>query len=237
MIIFPAIDLSGGQIVRLERGDFNKKKVYSNNFFQNVKDFELAGAKWIHVVDLDAARTGKTQNYSAIKEIVDNSNCKIQLGGGIRNLSKIEKWLKMGVNRVVIGTAAVKDNSLVKEAVKEFPGMVSVGLDLKGEHVAIEGWTKTIKDNKADFYFNKFSDLGVKSIIFTDIARDGLLKGPNIKKTVYYKNMIKVPLIASGGVSTLNDMKILRDNKIYGVIIGKAIYDNKIKLQELFLKY
>ena len=237
MIVFPAIDLSEGKIVRLEKGDFNKKKTYSDYFSKQVKMFETAGAEWIHVVDLDAARTGQTKNYRAIKEIVNSTKCKIQLGGGIRGIDNIESWLSLGINRVVIGTAAIKNEDLVRNAVRKFPGKISVGLDLKGDYVAINGWTEIVRDYKAEHYFEKFSNYGVENIIFTDISRDGLLKGPNIKKTIFYKNLIEVPLVASGGVSNLNDIKILKDNQIYGVIVGKAIYDNKIKLKELFGNY
>ena len=158
----------------------------------------------------------------------------MQLGGGIRTLSDIEKWVNIGVHRVIIGTSAITDESIVKDAVKAFPKKVSVGLDLYKEHVAIKGWTKVIKDKKADYYFKKFSDLAVESIIYTDISNDGVLQGPNFKNILKYKEMVNVPLIASGGVSSIEDIKKLYSFKVHGVIVGKAIYDNKVKIDEIF---
>ena len=158
----------------------------------------------------------------------------MQLGGGIRTLYDIEKWLDIGVHRVIIGTSAITDKSLVKDAVKAFPNKVSVGLDLYKEHVAIKGWTKVIKEKKADYYFKKFSDLAVESIIYTDISNDGVLQGPNFKSILKYKEMVNVPLIASGGVSSIEDIKKLYSFKVHGVIVGKAIYDNKVKINEIF---
>ncbi|MAI02266.1 MAG: 1-(5-phosphoribosyl)-5-[(5-phosphoribosylamino)methylideneamino]imidazole-4-carboxamide isomerase [Rickettsiales bacterium] len=234
MIIYPAIDLSKGYIVRLLKGNFDKKKIYTKNILNQAKLFEDKGTTWIHVVDLDGALEGENKNQTSILEIINNTNCKIQLGGGIRSLQDIERWLKLGVNRVVIGTAAILEDDLVKNAVKNFPNTVSVGLDLYKDSVAIKGWTEKVKEKKADYFFKKFSDLEVESIIYTDIDNDGVLKGPNYKEILRYKSMIDVPLIASGGVASLEDIKKLYSNKIYGVIVGKAIYDNKINLNELF---
>ena len=234
MIVYPAIDISNGEIVRLLRGDFNKKKIYKNDIIQQVKEFENNGAQHIHVVDLDGALAGKNKNEYSINKIIQNTGCKVQLGGGIRSLKDIEKWLEIGVNRVIIGTAAIMNESLVKEAVKAFPKKISVGLDLYKEYAAIKGWTKVIKEKKADYYFKKFSDLEVESIIYTDIDNDGVLEGPNFDSILKYKEMIDVPLIASGGVSSLEDIKKLYSFKVHGVIVGKAIYDNKVKLNEIF---
>ena len=234
MIIYPAVDLSNGEIVRLERGDFEKKTVYSNNIKNQVLEFEKNGAEWVHVVDLDGALHGKNQNQKAINDILAYSKCQIQLGGGIRTLKNIEEWLELGVNRVIIGTAAIENENIVEEAVKIFPKKISVGLDLKNDKVAIKGWTKIINERDASYYFKKFSNLGVESIIYTDISKDGLLKGPNIEKIQYYKNLIKVPLIASGGVSSLEDLLNLANIKTAGVIVGKAIYDKKINLSKMF---
>jgi len=158
----------------------------------------------------------------------------VQLGGGIRTLNDIEKWIDIGVHRVIIGTSAITDESLVRNAVKAFPKKISVGLDLYKEHVAIKGWTKVIKEKKADYYFKKFSDLKVESIIYTDISNDGVLQGPNFKSILKYKEMVNVPLIASGGVSSIEDIKKLYSFKVHGVIVGKAIYDNKVKINEIF---
>ena len=234
MIVYPAIDISNGKIVRLLRGDFSKKKIYNNDIIEQVKNFERKGAKHIHVVDLDGALAGKNKNEDSINKIIQNTECKVQLGGGIRTLKDIEKWIEIGVNRVIIGTSAITDESLVKEAIKVFPKKVSVGLDLYKEYVAIKGWTKVIKEKKADYYFKKFSDLGVESIIYTDISNDGVLEGPNFKSILKYKEMVNVPLIASGGVSSIEDIKKLYSFKVHGVIVGKAIYDQKVKINEIF---
>ena len=234
MIIFPAIDLSLGKIVRLEKGDFEKKTIYSSNVISQITRFEKEGALWVHVVDLDGALSGKNKNKNAIKDILASTKCSIQLGGGIRSLEKIEEWIKLGVKRVIIGTAAIENETIVQEAIKEFPNKISVGLDLVDNKVAIKGWTKVISNRDAEYYFKKFSDLGVESIIYTDISRDGLMKGPNLEKINYYKNIINVPLVASGGVASLKDISALESIKVGGVIIGKAIYDKKIILNDIF---
>ena len=234
MIVYPAIDISKGKIVRLLRGDFSKKKIYKNDIIEQVNIFESNGADHIHVVDLDGALVGKNKNEITINKIIKNTKCKVQLGGGIRTLHDIEKWVDIGVHRVVIGTSAITDESLVKDAVKAFPKKVSVGLDLFKEYVAIKGWTKIIKEKKADYYFKKFSDLAVESIIYTDISNDGVLQGPNFKNILKYKEMVNVPLVASGGVSSIEDIKKLYSFKVHGVIVGKAIYDNKVKIDEIF---
>ena len=234
MIVYPAIDISKGKIVRLLRGDFSKKKIYKNDIIEQVNIFESNGADHIHVVDLDGALAGKNKNEVSINKIIKNTECKVQLGGGIRTLNDIEKWLDIGVHRVIIGTSAITDESLVKDAVKAFPKKVSVGLDLFKEYVAIKGWTKIIKEKKADYYFKKFSDLAVESIIYTDISNDGVLQGPNFKSILKYKEMVNVPLIASGGVSSIEDIKKLYSFKVHGVIVGKAIYDQKVKINEIF---
>jgi len=234
MIIYPAIDLSDGKIVRLSKGNFKKKKVYTNNIIKQANIFEKNGAQWIHVVDLDGALEGKSKNQISVKKIINNTKCKIQLGGGIRSLNDISKWINLGIDRVIIGTAAILEKDLVKEAVKNFPERIAVGLDLVKEHVAIKGWTETYTKRKAEYFFKKFSDMGVEAIIYTDISKDGILKGPNFKKISYFKNSINVPLIASGGVSSLEDLKKLYSFKVHGVIVGKAIYDNKIEIREIF---
>ena len=234
MIVYPAIDISKGEIVRLIKGDFDKKKIYKKNLEEQVQNFQENGASWIHIVDLDGALSGENKNEDMIKRVLENTNCKVQLGGGIRTLEDIEKWIYLGINRVIIGTAAIINDSLVKEAVKRFPKKVSVGLDLIGDFVAIKGWTELFKDKKAVHFFRKFSDLGVENIIYTDINKDGVLEGPNFKNILKYKNIVKVPLIASGGVSNFEDIKKLYSLNVEGVIVGKAIYDNKVNLNEIF---
>ena len=234
MIIYPAIDLSAGKVVRLIKGNFERKTIYSNDPEIQVNKFESYGAKWIHIVDLDGALSGKNENKKAIKEILQSTNCKIQLGGGIRTLKNIEDWINLGVSRIIIGTAAIKNKSFISDAVKYFPNRISVGLDLFKEKVAIKGWTEVVAHKKADYFFKKFSDLGVASIIYTDISKDGLLKGPNLRQIIYYKNLIKVPLIASGGISSFDDIIKLKRSNVYGTIIGKAIYEKKIDLKKVF---
>ena len=234
MIIYPAIDLSAGKVVRLIKGNFERKTIYSNDPELQVNKFESYGAKWIHIVDLDGALSGKNENKKAIKEVLQSTNCKIQLGGGIRTLKNIEDWINLGVSRVIIGTAAIKNKRFISDAVKYFPERISVGLDLLKEKVAIKGWTEVVANKKADYFFQKFSDLGVASIIYTDISKDGLLKGPNLRQIIYYKNLIKVPLIASGGISSFDDIIKLKKSNIYGTIIGKAIYEKKIDLKKVF---
>ena len=234
MIIFPAIDLSDGNIVRLSKGNFREKKVYGNKIVEQVKLFENHGAEWIHVVDLDGALKGKNKNVLSINKIINNTKCKIQLGGGIRSLKDIESWLALGLDRIIIGTSAIINENLVKEATKIFPKKIAIGLDLYEDYVAIKGWTEIFKEKKAEYFFNKFSDLGVEAIIYTDIHKDGVLKGPNFKNIINYKKIINVPLIASGGISCIEDIKKLYSFDIYGVIVGKAIYDNKIDINKIF---
>ena len=234
MIIYPAIDLSEGKIVRLKQGNFSKKTIYNYNVKEQVNEFERYGAEWIHVVDLDGALSGKNENKKIIEEILGATNCKIQLGGGIRSLKNIESWIDLGVSRVIIGTAAIKKKELVRDAVRFFPKKISVGLDLLNEKVAIKGWTETVDNKSADFYFKKFSDLGVESIIYTDISKDGLLSGPNIKKINYFQDIIEVPLVASGGVSSLDDLLNLKKSNVFGTIVGKAIYDKKVDVKKIF---
>ncbi len=234
MIVYPAIDLSKGEIVRLQRGNFARKTVYSKDVRNQINQFEKNGAEWVHVVDLDGALSGKNKNQKAINEILESTNCRVQLGGGIRSLKIIDNWINLGVDRIIIGTSAIENKTLVEEAVKFFPKKISVGLDLLKGKVAIKGWTKIVDEKESDYYFKKFSDLGVESIIYTDIDKDGLLNGPNIKKINYYKNIIQVPLIASGGVSCLGDLINLKNINVSGVIVGKAIYDKKIDLEKAF---
>lgn len=234
MIVYPAIDISKGEIVRLTKGDFSKKKIYRKNLVEQVQSFQKNGATWIHVVDLDGALSGENKNEEFIKKVIENTDCKVQLGGGIRKLKDIEKWINLGINRVIIGTAAIINSNLVKEALEAFPKKISVGLDLVGNYVAIRGWTELFKQKEAIYFFRKFSDLGVESIIYTDINNDGVLKGPNFTSILKYKNIVKVPLIASGGVSSLQDIKKLYSFNVDGVIVGKAIYDNKVNLKEIF---
>ena len=234
MIIYPAIDLSEGKIVRLKQGNFSKKTIYNYNVKAQVNEFERYGAKWIHVVDLDGALSGKNENKKIIEEILGATNCNIQLGGGIRSLKNIESWIDLGVSRVIIGTAAIKNKELVRDAVRLFPKKISVGLDLLNDKVAIKGWTETVDNKSADFYFKKFSDLGVESIIYTDISKDGLLSGPNIKKINYFQDIIEVPLVASGGVSSLDDLLNLKKSNVFGTIVGKAIYDKKVDVKKIF---
>ena len=234
-IIYPAIDLKDGKCVRLIQGDIKKKTVYNDDPVDQAKHFENSGFEWIHIVDLDGAFAGKSQNGKLIKAIIENTNLPIQLGGGIRDLQAISKWVETGVRRVILGTVALNNPELVKEACRLFPNTITVGIDSRNGFVAVEGWAKQSKIKDLDLA-KKFEDSGVTAIIHTDISRDGLLNGPNIKASANLSSIVRIPVIISGGVSSINDIKKakeLNNKKIEGIIVGKAIYDGDIKLDEL----
>ncbi len=234
MILFPAIDLKGGQCVRLKQGDMAQATIYNDDPAAQAKAFEDVGFTYLHVVDLDGAFAGKPVNASAVEAIRKSTSFPIQLGGGIRNLATIEGWLEKGVTRVIIGTAALRDPALVKEAAKKFPGRVAVGLDAKDGKVAVEGWAETSETTVLDIA-KQFEDAGVAAIIFTDIARDGLLKGINWDATIGLAEAISIPVIASGGLASLDDVKTLlspRAKKLEGAITGRALYDGRLDATE-----
>ncbi len=234
MIIYPAIDLKNGKCVRLYKGDMNRDTVYNDDPAAQALDWARSGFSWIHVVDLDGAIGGMPANHSAVRSIIKSVDIPVQLGGGIRNLSMIEKWLAEGVSRVILGTAAVNNPSLVKEACHLFPDQIAVGIDARNGKVAVEGWVEE-SDLEASELAKMFEDVGVSTIIYTDIDRDGTGEGINIISTIALAQSTSIPVIASGGVGSLDDLRLVRDASEYGVegvIIGKALYDKSINAED-----
>ncbi|OQY07815.1 MAG: 1-(5-phosphoribosyl)-5-[(5-phosphoribosylamino)methylideneamino]imidazole-4-carboxamide isomerase [Fusobacteriia bacterium 4572_132] len=235
MIIFPAIDIKNGKCVRLEQGDFNKEKVFSENPADVAKNFEKLGAKYIHLVDLDGALDGKLKNKEVISEIRKVVKIPLELGGGIRSIERIEELINLGINRVILGTAAVKNPKLVEEAIKRFGSdKIVIGIDAKKDMVAIKGWVEISKIKTLDLV-NKMEKIGVKTIIYTDIAKDGMLEGVNIEEIIKITESSSINVVASGGVSSIEDIKELKElnnPQIEGVITGKAIYEKRLDLKE-----
>ena len=230
MILFPAVDLKNGQCVRLEQGDMNRATVFNLDPAAQARDFAAQGFEYLHVVDLDGAFAGKPVNAGAVESMLKAVTMPVQLGGGIRDLATVEAWLSKGITRVIIGTAAVRDPALVKEAAKKFPGRVAVGLDARDGKVAVEGWAETSTVTVLEIA-QRFEDAGVAAIIFTDIARDGLLKGLNLDATIELAAAIAIPVIASGGFASIDDVKALlepRAKKLEGAISGRALYDGRL---------
>ncbi|NMB33825.1 MAG: 1-(5-phosphoribosyl)-5-[(5-phosphoribosylamino)methylideneamino]imidazole-4-carboxamide isomerase [Clostridium sp.] len=231
MIIYPAVDVKDGRCVRLVQGEFDKVTVYSDDPVEMALKWESMGAQYLHVVDLDGARTGRSCNIPIISEMAVKIGIPVQLGGGIRTIENIETILCKGIHRVILGTSAVKDPDLVKQALENFGDSIVVGIDAKDGMVAIEGWAKTSKFTAIGFA-RKMEELGAKTIIYTDIARDGMLSGPNLKAMEEMANAVNVEVIASGGVSDINDIKDLRKVGVRGVIVGKALYTGDLDLKE-----
>lgn len=235
MIIFPAIDLKDGKCVRLKQGKFDEVTVFSENPGEMAKEFERKGAEFIHLVDLDGALEGELKNKEAIEAVVKAVNIPVELGGGIRDIDRIEKLLELGLNRVILGTIAVKNPELVKEAVEKFGAeKIVVGIDAKNGMVAIKGWVE-ITEKKAIDLVKEMQDMGVKTIIYTDIAKDGMLEGVNLEETKYLLENANVNIVASGGVSNMEDIKKLKEidnGRLEGVISGKAIYEGSLDLVE-----
>jgi phosphoribosylformimino-5-aminoimidazole carboxamide ribotide isomerase len=230
VILFPAIDLKNGQCVRLEQGDMARATVFNLDPAAQARAFEAQGFEYLHVVDLDGAFAGKPVNAGAVESMLATIKMPVQLGGGIRDLATVEAWLAKGITRVIIGTAAVRDPALVKEAAKKFPGRVAVGLDARDGKVAVEGWAETSTVTALEIA-QRFEDAGVAAIIFTDIARDGLLKGLNLDATIDLANAISIPVIASGGFASIDDVSALlepRAKKLAGAISGRALYDGRL---------
>jgi len=230
VILFPAIDLKNGQCVRLQQGDMNRATVFNLDPAAQAATFERQGFAYLHIVDLDGAFAGKPQNAQAVEAILKAVKMPVQLGGGIRDMATLEAWLGKGIARVIIGTAAVRDPSFVKEAAKKYPGRVAVGLDARDGKVAVEGWAETSTVTALEIA-QRFEDAGVAAIIFTDIARDGLLKGLNLDATIALADSISIPVIASGGLASIDDVKALltpRAQKLEGAISGRALYDGRI---------
>ncbi|WP_142849068.1 1-(5-phosphoribosyl)-5-[(5-phosphoribosylamino)methylideneamino]imidazole-4-carboxamide isomerase [Telmatospirillum sp. J64-1] len=234
MILFPAIDLKDGACVRLLRGEMDQATVFSTAPAEQAREFADAGCEWLHVVDLNGAFAGKPVNQDAVAAILKAVKVPVQLGGGIRDMRTIEAWLEAGVRRVILGTVALRDPTLVKEACKRFPSRVAVGIDARDGMVAVEGWAETSQVSALDLAL-KFEDVGVAAIIFTDISRDGAMQGPNVEATAELARRLTTPVIASGGVSSIEDLKALKalsGSGIAGVISGRALYDGRIDLRE-----
>lgn len=230
MILFPAIDLKNGQCVRLEQGDMARATVFNLDPAAQARAFAAQGFEYLHVVDLDGAFAGRPVNAQAVERMLQVVSMPVQLGGGIRDLKTVEAWLAKGVARVIIGTAAVRDPALVKQAAKAFPGRVAVGLDAREGKVAVQGWAETSEVTALEIA-RRFEDAGVAAIIFTDIARDGLLKGLNLDATIELAENISIPVIASGGLASIEDVKALltpRPKKLAGAIAGRALYDGRL---------
>jgi phosphoribosylformimino-5-aminoimidazole carboxamide ribotide isomerase len=230
VILFPAIDLKDGLCVRLQQGDMARATVFNRDPAAQAHEFEREGFRHLHIVDLDGAFAGKPMNGAAVERILETVGLCVQLGGGIRNMATIEGWLEKGVNRVIIGTAAVRDPELVKAAAKKFPERVAVGLDARDGKVAVEGWAETSQLSALDIA-RRFEDAGVAAIIYTDIARDGLLKGLNLDATIALADAVSIPVIASGGLASIADVKAMlepRAKKLAGAIAGRALYDGRL---------
>jgi phosphoribosylformimino-5-aminoimidazole carboxamide ribotide isomerase len=230
MILFPAVDLKNGQCVRLEQGDMARATVFNLDPAAQAKSFADQGFEYLHVVDLDGAFAGKPMNAHAVEAMLREAKMPVQLGGGIRDLKTVEAWLSKGITRVIIGTAAVRDPELVKAAAKAFPGRVAVGLDARDGKVAVEGWAEVSEVTALDIA-RRFEDAGVAAIIFTDIARAGLLKGLNLDATIALADQIAIPVIASGGLASIEDVKAMlmpRASKLEGAIAGRALYDGRL---------
>jgi phosphoribosylformimino-5-aminoimidazole carboxamide ribotide isomerase len=230
VILFPAIDLKDGQCVRLEQGDMARATIFNEDPAAQAKAFEKQGFEYLHVVDLDGAFAGKSMNATAVERIVDSISIPLQLGGGIRDNATLEKWLERGVARVVIGTAAVRDPPFVKQAARDHPGRVAVGLDARDGKVAVEGWAKSSELSALDLA-RHFEDAGVAAIIYTDISRDGMLQGLNLDGTIALAEAVSTPVIASGGLASLDDVRALlapRAKKLAGAIAGRALYDGRL---------
>lgn len=231
MIFFPAIDLKDGHCVRLYKGEMAKATVFGTDPASQARDFERAGCRWVHVVDLNGAFAGKPVNADAVEAILSSVTVPIQLGGGIRSLATVALWLERGVARVILGTAALKDPDLVIEACRAYPGKIAVGIDARDGRVAVEGWAETSDITALDLA-RKFEDAGVAAIIYTDIERDGAMGGPNVEATVALARAVTIPVIASGGVSRMGDLSALKDaggDILAGVIAGRAVYDGRVE--------
>ncbi|WP_339113152.1 1-(5-phosphoribosyl)-5-[(5-phosphoribosylamino)methylideneamino]imidazole-4-carboxamide isomerase [Thioclava sp. GXIMD2076] len=230
MILYPAIDLKDGQCVRLLHGDMDKATVFGDDPAAQAAKFEAAGCEWVHLVDLNGAFAGEPVNAAAVEAILARIKVPAQLGGGIRDMATIERWLSKGLSRVILGTVAVENPDLVREAAKAFPGQVAVGIDARNGRVATKGWAEETDVMVTDLA-KSFEDAGVAAIIYTDIMRDGAMGGPNIEATEALARAVSIPVIASGGVSSLADLVALRDTGVIsGAISGRAIYDGALDL-------
>jgi phosphoribosylformimino-5-aminoimidazole carboxamide ribotide isomerase len=234
VILFPAIDLKNGDVVRLQRGDMARATVFNCDPAAQARTFEQQGFEYLHIVDLDGAFAGKPINAAAVEQIVAAVKIPVQLGGGIRDRATIDAWLGKGVARVIIGTAAVRNPALVKEAARVHPGQIAVGLDARDGRVAVEGWAQTSDLSVLDIA-KRFEDAGVAALVYTDVSRDGMLEGLNLDATIALAEGVSIPVIASGGLASLDDIRALlkpRAKKLAGAIIGRALYDGRLDAAE-----
>ena len=234
MKILPAIDLKNGNCVRLIRGDFKSEKIYNNDPIKQAETFSNAGFKHLHVIDLDGALEGDLVNLKIIEEIVKKFNFKVEVGGGIRSENSVAKLLDIGSDKIILGTAAIKDRSFLERCCKKYSANIALSLDVRENNIATSGWMNQTEINVFDF-LNTVKDYGISRLIYTDIDKDGTNTGPNFEDSYKIADKFNIPVVISGGISSMNDInKIVRDNKkIEGIIVGKAIYENKIKLEEL----
>jgi phosphoribosylformimino-5-aminoimidazole carboxamide ribotide isomerase len=233
MILYPAIDLKDGQCVRLLRGEMASATLFGSDPAAQARAFEAAGCAWLHLVDLNGAFAGRPVNGAAVGAILNAVAVPVQLGGGIRDRATLEGWLERGVARVILGTAALRDPELVRAAARAHPGRVAVGIDARGGRVAVEGWAETTGTAAVDLA-RRFEDAGVAAIVYTDIDRDGALEGPNVAATAALANAVRVPVIASGGIASLDDLRALKASgaPLDGAISGRALYEGRIDLGE-----
>jgi len=230
LILLPAIDLKNGEAVRLEQGDMARATIFHRDPAEQARVFAAQGFEYLHIVDLDGAFAGKPMNAAAVERILAAVKIPVQLGGGIRDRATIDAWLDKGVRRVIIGTAAVRDPALVKAAARAYPGRIAVGLDARDGAVAVEGWAETSEISVLDIA-RRFEDAGVVAIIYTDIARDGMLRGLNLDATIALAEAVSIPIIASGGLASIDDVRALltpRAQKLEGAVVGRALYDGRL---------
>ncbi|KXH87091.1 1-(5-phosphoribosyl)-5-[(5-phosphoribosylamino)methylideneamino]imidazole-4-carboxamide isomerase [Sporosarcina sp. HYO08] len=232
MILFPAIDIRGGKCVRLVQGDYNQEVIYNDSPTEMAKEWEKQGAEYIHVVDLDGAKTGNSLNKEAIRALVQAVSIPVQVGGGIRNMEIVDQHIEAGVRRVIIGTAAIQNQQFLKDAVNKYGDQIAVSIDARGGLVATDGWTET-SDVKAVDLIQELAEIGVKTVIYTDILKDGMLQGPNFHELQVMNEATAIDIVASGGVTTEEDVAQLRKLDMYGAIIGKALYEGKLSLEKL----
>ena len=231
MIIFPAIDIIGGKPVRLYKGDFSTAQQVADDALETAQQFVQAGAQWIHMVDLDGSLEKKPVNAKTFTDVASKTSLKVEIGGGIRTMQDIDFYVNNGISRIILGSVALKNPELVKEAVKEFGNIIAVGIDAKNGFAATEGWTESL-----DVYFTELAkrmeDVGVKTIIYTDISKDGTLSGPNIEQLIEINKAVSCDITASGGITDINDIIALKNENLYGAICGKSIYNGTLKLSE-----
>ena len=231
MNIIPAIDLLGGQAVRLQKGDYAKVTVYSEHPEEVAVGFAKSGARFLHVVDLDGAKSGKADNYATVKRIIESTELSVEIGGGIRSMDTVSAYVEAGVDRIILGTAALTDPEFLEEAVRRYGDRIAVGVDIKDGYVAIKGWTE-VSAMTCDAFCQRLCDLGVKTVICTDISKDGMMSGTNLELYRHLNESYDLDIVASGGVSSLEDVRALMDIGVFGAILGKALYTGAIVLDE-----